>query len=165
MIAWAPTWAPKGYRELVAADPSLSMKGVKPTGIMMTGGKWAELSVLNARVNRMAMHVNDPPGQDKWGPFRMLDSRRVGDCNDFAVHKLRALIKAGWPRGALLLSVCHIEDVGYHCVLLVQCRGLPAACMDSRDEGIWAVDDGPPSSYTWLSQEKPGQSFWWRNMK
>lgn len=161
MIAWAP----KGYRDLVVYDPLLSMKKVKPASVVMIGAKWAELTLLNARINRLAKHVNDPPGQDKWGPFRMLDGMRVGDCDDFAVHKLRALIKAGWPRGALLLSVCHIEDVGYHCVLLIQCQGLPAACLDSRSEGVWAVDGGPPSCYNWISQEMPGNGFWWRSMK
>ena len=161
MIAWAP----KGYRDLVVGDPLLSMKGVKPARVMMTGGKWAELSMLNARINRMAMHVNDPPGQDKWGPFRMLNGMKVGDCDDFAVHKLRALIAAGWPRGALLLSVCQLSDGQYHCVLLVQCVGLPAACLDNRSDGIWDVDSAGTLEYTWVSQEMPGNGYWWRNMK
>ena len=159
------TWAPKGYRDLVARDPLLSMRGVSPTKVVMAGGKWAEINKINVRINRMAAYAVDPPGQDKWGPFRMLNGVRVGDCDDFAVHKLKALIAAGWPRGSLLLTVCHIKDVGYHCVLLVQCIGLPAACLDNRHDGVWMVDDGPPKCYTWISQEEPGQWYWWRSMK
>ena len=161
MIAWAP----KGYRDLVARDPLLSMRGIKPAKVIMAGGRWAELNAINVRINHMAAYAVDPPGKDKWGPFRMLNGVRVGDCDDFAVHKLKALIAAGWDRGSLLLTVCHIKDVGYHCVLLVQCYGLPAACLDSRSEGIWAIDGGPPSCYNWVSQEMPGNGYWWRSMK
>ena len=162
MIAWAP----KGYRDLVARDPLLSMKGVKPARVVMTGKKWAELSIMNSRINRMAMYVVDPPGKDKWGPFRMLDGVRGGDCDDYAVHKLKALIAEGWPRGALLLSVCLVGPKQVpHCVLLVQCAGLPAACLDNRLDGIWDVDSAGTSTYTWVCQEWPSHSFWWRNMK
>lgn len=158
-------WSPKGYRDLVARDPLLSMRGVKPTSVAMDGGKWKHLSDVNTKINTMAVFANDPPGQDKWGPFRMLDGVRVGDCDDFAVHKLKALIASGWPRGSLRLTVCKTESGDYHCVLLVSLIGLPDACLDNRGYGVWMIDSGPPARYTWISQEEPGQWYWWRSMK
>lgn len=42
-----------------------------------------------------------------------------GDCDDYAVGKLRRLVALGWPIENLHLACCYCEEGSYHCVLVV----------------------------------------------
>lgn len=71
----------------------------RPATIHLDGEKWNELDRINRGVNArivpdaVADHTN-------WS----IETTR-GDCNDYAVQKRKALIDAGWPAGAVALTV------------------------------------------------------------
>ncbi len=159
-------WSPKGYRELIKRKPDLSMGDVKPESVVMDKRRWAVLHAVNDRVNSIARYEMDAPGEDVWGLWRVVNGVRVGDCDDYAAHKLQRLLKKGFPRGSLLLSICKMgmSNQSYHCVLLVQEYGKPAICLDNRSSGIWRVGSSGTFGYDWKIQEWPGHEFWWRKM-
>ncbi len=159
-------WAPKGYREMMAKPryKHLSMKGVRSaTAVSKDQHNWLSLADVNEEVNRSAMYVEDEPGKDVWGPWRLVDGLRTGDCDDYAVHKLQRLNALGYPRGALRLAVCQTGlSQLYHCVLLVYMDDGDAVILDNRTDGLWLKNIH--RGYAWISEEWPGHDFWWRKL-
>lgn len=156
-------WPPRGYLGLLRREPSLSIAEARPAEVEMDGGRWAELHEVNDDVNYGAVYAPDAPGDDVWGAFRRLAGQWAGDCDDFAVEKLRRLLARGWPRGALRLTVCVVAGVG-HCVLCVVTDG-GRAVLDNRHAGVAYADHRLYSGYTWVGEEWPGHTFWWRSLR
>ena len=158
-------WAPKGYREMMALPRyhHLSMGGV-PTGVITRDRlDWSELEGVNESVNRSAVYVADEPGKDVWGPWRLVNGLRAGDCDDYAVYKLQRLVALRYPRGALRLAVCQVGLTQlYHCVLLVYLANGDAVILDNRGDGLWLKS--LRKGYLWVSEEWPGHDFWWRKL-
>ncbi len=158
-------WAPKGYREMIAKPrfKHLSMWKVQPALLRLDQLDWSVLARATEMVNRSAVHVKDEAGKDVWGPWRLVNGLRAGDCDDYAVHKLQYLLHCGLPRGALRLAVCRVGLAQeYHCVLLVYLDDGDAVILDNRTEGLWRKSRRP--DYTWVSEEWPGHDFWWRKL-
>lgn len=158
-------WAPKGYREMIAKPrfKHLSMWGVRAAVLRKDQLDWSVLAQATEAVNRSAVYAEDEPGKDVWGPWRLVDGLRVGDCDDYAVHKLQYLLRCGLPRGALRLAVCRVGYLQeYHCVLLVYLDDGDAVILDNRTEGLWRKSR--VAGYTWVSEEYPGHDFWWRKL-
>lgn len=159
-------WAPKGYRAMMKLSryKRLSMAGVRSAVLDHKQLNWPDLFDVNEGVNRSAMYVADLPGKDVWGPWRLVNGKRVGDCEDYAVHKLQRLAAMGYPRGALRLAVCRVGPKQIpHCVLLVYLDDGDAIIMDNRTEGLWRKSGS--FDHTWVSEEWPGRGFWWRKLK
>lgn len=157
-------WAPKGYLEMMA-NPEyrhLSQKGVFPETVDLNKGNWEFLHRHNSKVNKFAAYRADLPGWDTWGVWTLVNGLRRGDCDDYAVAKLDVLIKAGWPRGALRLAVCRVAFAQtYHCVLLVYgSKPGQVAVLDSRSSDLFYKNAA--YGYEWISEEHPGETFWWR---
>ncbi len=152
---------PRGYTDLVSRDASVSMVGVKP--VTVHGPGWRELHEVNERVNRSATYAREPRGQDTWGRFWMVGGIRRGDCDDFAVRKLKQLVHLEWPRGSLLLTVCLVAGVG-HCVLCVT-TDKGRLVLDNRHAGVVDTDHRLYSGYAWIGEEWPGHTFWWRSLR
>ncbi len=158
-------WAPRGYREMMKLPryQHLSMEGVREALLSKDQFDWSALADVNEGVNRFAVYVADEPGKDVWGPWRLVNGLRAGDCEDYAVHKLQALVARGYPRGALRLAICRPRySRVYHCVLLVYLDDGNAVILDNRTDGLWPVNRHP--SYEWTSEEWPGRGFWWRKL-
>lgn len=158
-------WAPKGYREMMKLPryKHLSMWGVRPAVLAKHQLNWTAFAEITEQVNRAARYKADKPGKDVWGPWKLIDGLRTGDCEDYAVHKLQAFVARGYPRGALRLAVCRVgQSKGYHCVLLVYLDDGDALILDNKTEGLWRKSRRP--DYTWISEEWPGRDFWWRKL-
>jgi len=172
-------WAPKGYSEFIKVRPSLSVAKCRAAWVNLFdssfGNSWFDcLQRINALVNSQAIYLADIKGQDRWGPWRIVDGLRRGDCEDYAIHKLQALIAAGFPRGACRLATCEIIPKGldhsrsepvYHCVLLIYETGnLKPLILDNRHETILRMGVGVANEYKWIAEEFPGHGFWWRKL-
>jgi predicted transglutaminase-like cysteine proteinase len=153
-------WPPRGYTALVRRNPSLSMAGVASAEVPEPA--WDELHEVNSRVNLSARYEPDPPGKDTWGQFRLVNGLRAGDCDDFAVRKLKQLMYLGWPRGAVRLATCLVDGTG-HCVLRVATKG-GSMVLDNRHAGIAPPHHRLYSDYAWIGEELPGSPFWWRKI-
>jgi len=85
--------------------------------VVLTPKLWAELSKINAEVNRSIVPEHNYEGiaGDKW-----LISPRAGDCNDYAVTKRHELLAHGWPSRALLLAEVVTSWGEHHLILVVR---------------------------------------------
>lgn len=73
---------------------------------------------INTEVNKLP-YVSDPVKyrrDDFWTSI----GQSGGDCDDYAVGKLRRLVARGWPIEKLRLACCYTELDEYHAVLIVE---------------------------------------------
>lgn len=88
-------------------------------------------------------------------------AKEVGDCEDFALRKLRELLARGWPVEQLRLAFCWVGSVAPgngHCVLIVEFEN-DLYILDNRLEGVYAVPD--LDEYVWHSCQEVGGSRTW----
>ena len=114
------TRAPIGWIEFCASNagecatsPSL------PRDIVLTATAFNDLVAVNRYVNGAIKPMTD---LDHWGTIEKWSypDDGYGDCEDYALFKRRLLIRAGWPREALLLTVVRDRRDEGHAVLTVK---------------------------------------------
>ncbi len=152
----------------------MSLENVEPGAVNFGSDGRKVLNRINTLVNGQAIYLEDVRGADRWGPWRIVDGFRRGDCEDYAIHKLQACTASGFPRGACRLAVCEIIPEGldhsrngpvYHCVLFVYERGnFEPLILDNRRDKILRKNVGAANQYKWISEECPGHKFWWRKL-
>lgn len=77
-----------------------------------------QLQNVNLQVNQFD-YLSDPL-RYKMDDFWTEINSGGGDCDDYAVAKLRRLVKLGWPIESLHLACCYDETDSYHAVLVVE---------------------------------------------
>jgi predicted transglutaminase-like cysteine proteinase len=115
-----------------------------------------ELQRINAAVNARIRPGSDTELYGAGDRWVMLDGAGLGDCDDYAVTKLHELVRSGWPRGALRLTLAEIPGGGPHLVLVVSTVAGDYV-LDNRFDRVMAVGD---LDYRWVSQEMPGHPHW-----
>ena len=94
---------------------------------------------VNAAVN-LIPYVADAKQYRRADFWASIDEAGNGDCEDYALAKLRRLHGAlGWPIEALHLACCYVETGEYHAVLVVNTPG-GAYILDNRQETPVPVD-------------------------
>ncbi len=87
--------------------------------IELTPASFRKLASVNALVNNQIEPVSDAShagAPDSWD----YPEDGKGDCEDYALMKRRLLMRAGFPRGALLLAVVKDERGDGHSVLMAR---------------------------------------------
>ena len=86
---------------------------------------------------------------------------RYGDCEDYALEKRLALIKAGVPASSLYLAVAYSKLTGRHALLVL-----------STDKGDYVLDnmtaDIKPwqaTNYTWISRQSSEDPLEWVSLR
>jgi predicted transglutaminase-like cysteine proteinase len=87
--------------------------------IVLSSKSWTDLKRLNSWVNET---INPLTDLEHWGVVERWNFAEdgYGDCDDYVLLKQRMLIKAGWPRSALLFTVVRDKKGGGHAVLTVK---------------------------------------------
>ncbi|HMA13829.1 MAG: transglutaminase-like cysteine peptidase [Bacteroidota bacterium] len=142
--------APAAWLNLLRQLPDLDPGDVAFRPLRLTGGRAARLLKVNQEVNA-ALRYRDDAGKDYWEV-----GGQEGDCEDFAIRKLRDLTQRhGFPRGALTLAACRLDYDRGHAVLLVH-----------SDKGVYVMDNLTPRvlpwrklPYRWVAREEPGAPF------
>lgn len=82
------------------------------------------LTTVNSEVNSAVTYTPDSEKyhRDEWWEDA-LDEGNQGDCEDYAIAKLRKLLALDAPREALKIALCTVETGEYHCVLIAQVGG------------------------------------------
>lgn len=85
--------------------------------VRLTPQRWNELITINTTINRTLRPATDRAmfGRDEVWSY----PERRGDCEDYALLKRRELMRAGWPAGALLMTVVRRSNHEGHAVLTV----------------------------------------------
>ncbi|MGJ4996961.1 transglutaminase-like cysteine peptidase [Bradyrhizobium sp. HKCCYLS3077] len=131
--------APNGWLRFCADQP----KECRPTpdssdDLQLTPEKLQQLYVINAHVNDRVKYTTDKALYGETERWAMPFDR--GDCEDIVLLKRRLLSEAGWPAGALLVTVVQgrAGDVDRHAVLTVR-----------TDRGEMILDNLTPEILFW----------------
>jgi predicted transglutaminase-like cysteine proteinase len=116
-----------------------------------------ELDAVQREVNAVLRPASDREAfglAEHWTPIAAPGGR--GDCEDFALTKLHRLLRQGWPRDALRLTLATLPDAQEHLVLAVR-----------TDRSDYVLDNLRPAPvlwtalpYRWRAQETPGSAAW-----
>lgn len=148
--------APAAWFALLRKHPELDPAAVRFTPTKLSVGRAAQLVRVNKEINDRIEFRSDA-NQDIWEI-----GDRAGDCEDYALRKLRTLTQEhGFPRGALTLAACKLDYGRGHAVLLVHSdRGVYV--MDNLTHRVMPWRDLP---YSWIAREEPGSPFrLWRSL-
>ncbi len=111
---------PIGWVEFCSANPGECVSRSQISGnFRLTKGAWDELVRINKAVNDGIKPITDI---DHWGVIEKWSypTDGYGDCEDYVLLKRRMLINAGWPTGALLVTVVRDRHGDGHAVLTVK---------------------------------------------
>ena len=134
----ASTRAPIGWTDFCSENPhDCDVKALEPRDAALTQKSWKELVRINKWVND---HVRPMTDLDHWGVVERWSypDDGYGDCEDYVLLKRRMLMKAGWPRQSLLITVVRDAKGEGHAVLTVK-----------TDKGEFILDNQEEQILTW----------------
>jgi len=101
------------YKSECDAKPSMARD------VVLTPKAWSDMVKVNTWANTNIKPVTD---LEHWGVVEQWDypSDGRGDCEDYVLLKRRMLMRAGWPREALLITVVRDKKGDGHAVLTVK---------------------------------------------
>lgn len=116
-----------------------------------TAGRQQQVEMINSWVNRRLRFVDDRQNGDSWAPASQSLNRGSGDCEDYAIAKMKLLEAAGFDRRAMFLVIARdLVRQADHAVLAVQ-LGDELMVLDNMTDRIM-----PSSS---VSDYRPIMSF------
>jgi len=137
MSTGMPTRAPIGWVEFCSEyAPECDTKPVEARDVVLTPKAWKDAVRINKWVNETIKPITD---LEHWGVVERWNypDDGYGDCEDYVLLKRRMLMRAGWPRQALLITVVRDKRGDGHAVLTVKTdRG--EFILDNQNENILA---------------------------
>jgi predicted transglutaminase-like cysteine proteinase len=136
--------APIGYVQYCTDNPTECSSGNgRGRRVILTSGTWDELNSINLAVNGAVEPTTD---LEIYGVLEYWTlPTGMGDCEDYVLLKRKALIEAGWPAEALLITVVRDEKNEGHAVLTV-----------ATDKGDYVLDNQRDDIRPW---QTTGYSF------
>jgi predicted transglutaminase-like cysteine proteinase len=116
----AQTRPPIGWVEFCEDyKPECKTKPSAPRDVVLNTKAWNDLVKVNSWANETVKPVTD---LEHWGVVERWSypDDGEGDCEDYVLLKRRILMKAGWPREALLITVVRDKKDAGHAVLTVK---------------------------------------------
>jgi predicted transglutaminase-like cysteine proteinase len=113
------TQPPPGWADFCARQPSeCASFTTTRRHVALTWKAWTDLVRVNKSVNWAIKPLSDI---EHWGVVDRWSypDDGYGDCEDYVLLKRRMLIRSGWPREVLLVTVVHNEKDEGHAVLTV----------------------------------------------
>jgi len=149
--------APIGWIEFcVEYKSECTAKPGAPRDVVLSPKAWTDLVQVNTWVNEQVKPVTDI---EHWGVVERWNfpDDGKGDCEDYVLLKRRMLIRAGWPREALLITVVREASGDGHAVLTVKTnKGEFVLDNQSADVKLWS--DTP---YRFVKrQSQTDQNLW-----
>ena len=135
----AVTTPPLGWAEFcIEYAPECDTRRSLPRDVALSTRAWVELKRINVAVNTSVKPMTD---MDHWGVVERWNypDDGYGDCEDYALQKRKLLMAAGWPRGALLMTVVRDQNGNGHAILTVKTdRGEYVLDNQTNDVLLWA---------------------------
>ena len=134
-----PTRPPIGWVDFcVEYQPECAAKPSAPRDVVLSSKAWADMVNVNAWANQAIKPITD---MEHWGVIERWNypDDGYGDCEDYVLLKRRMLMKAGWPREALLITVVRDKKGDGHAVLTVKTdRGEFVLDNQNQDVLLWS---------------------------
>ena len=151
------TRAPIGWVEFcVEYKGECDTKPSQPRDIVLTPKAWADMVKVNDWVNQTVKPMTD---LDHWGVVERWNfpDDGYGDCEDYVLQKRKMLIKAGWPREALLITVVRDKNGDGHAVLTVKTNRGEFA-LDNQEAKVLAWDK---TGYRFIKRQSQSDQYVW----
>jgi predicted transglutaminase-like cysteine proteinase len=153
---WSLVFQPTASSSAGGVGPVRSAATPAP---VMTAQLWTVLDEVNRGVNGAIREESDQASSgvsDHWD-LPLADGRRVGDCEDFALEKRRALIARGLHEADLSLALVITHWGESHAVLIVRTTAGDYV-LDSLTPNVmpWRALD-----YRWVERQSPGDPTRW----
>lgn len=126
--------------------------------VVLDGKAWNDLKRINDWANHSIKPMTDMDhyGMVQW--WRYPDDG-AGACHSYALLKRRALMQAGWPRQALLMTIVHEANGDGHAVLTVK-TDHGEYILDNLTDDIRLWSQTPYRYYKRQSQGDPNVWVW-----
>jgi predicted transglutaminase-like cysteine proteinase len=131
--------APIGWVEFCASNPGeCATIPSAPRDVVLTAKAFKDLVSVNRYVNESIKPMTD---LEHWGTIEKWSypDDGYGDCEDYVLQKRRLLLRAGWPREALLITVVRDRKDEGHAVLTVK-----------TDRGEYILDNQAEDVLQWF---------------
>ncbi|MER9300437.1 transglutaminase-like cysteine peptidase [Mesorhizobium sp. M0621] len=167
----AARWAPV-YRAITAcsAGSACERKSAAFANMISTAqgkGFSEKLSFVNSSVNRLIAYRKDSivyGKLDYWAKPSEILERRAGDCEDFAILKMTALLRAGIPTQSMALVVLQDRKRGFFHAVLSVSTGSGTFILDSLSNTVVRDSDLPDyvplysfsTDRAWIHGSRPG---------
>jgi predicted transglutaminase-like cysteine proteinase len=132
------TSAPIGWVEFCDRTPDeCQVQTMRPAIVSLNEGNWKEILRINASVNREIEPITD---MEHHGVVELWSYpvNGKGDCEDYVLEKRKRLMRVGFPRQALLITVVRDHKGDGHAVLTVK-----------TDRGDFVLDNQAPKVLAW----------------
>lgn len=150
----------RDFRRPLARQPLKPASPPAPRAplVTMSEADWKRVRDINRDVNRSIRSGSDARVYGV-GDFWTIPggSNNRGDCEDYVLAKRRALVRAGYPMGALSIAVVETRWGEVHAVLLL-----------ATEEGDFVLDNlngriqrWDQVGYRWRERQAPGRTFDW----
>lgn len=124
------------------------------------------LEAVNRQVNRALRWRSDEDlygMPERWamplsGSNAGTTAQAYGDCEDYALEKRAALIRAGLPAAALAIATAYSDATGHHAVLIVRLEGTDLV-LDNETPWILPWTEAP---YSWRAVQSGPSLLEWR---
>jgi predicted transglutaminase-like cysteine proteinase len=154
---------PIGWVEFcIEYDPECKTKPSQPRDVVLTTAAWKDLVRVNRWVNTNIKPMTD---LEHWGVVERWNypDDGYGDCEDYVLEKRRMLMRAGWPREALLITVVRDQHGDGHAILTVATDKGDFILDNQRDDILLWSDTGyhfvkrqsQSDPNTWVSLGEP----------
>lgn len=142
---------PYGYTDLCRRAPAFCVETGQSRKIPWSEALAADLKSVTSAVNKRVTYRTDPERTGKTEHWEVAGD--AGDCEDYALAKMRALERRGYPRSALRLAIARRQrDDQLHAVLLVETtRGTYA--LDSSYHGVYPWNSLPYTNWRWEAHD------------
>ena len=109
---------PIGYLGFCHSFPAECKRHGETDAVALSENLWTELVAVNRVINRQIAPVTDLEFYNTEEYWTLPTD--YGDCEDYVLLKRQALIRQGWPSGALLVTVVFDEAGDGHAVLIAR---------------------------------------------
>ena len=141
---------------VVAQLPCWTFKNSTDCSVEMTPARLYALRRIHRRANDTITYTSDVAAFGEEDFWTALPQGGRGDCDEYAITKMHALLREGWPRRAMRLTFAEIPGNEFHLVLTVR-----------TTQGLMVLDNRYPEpmpvgkvNYWWVGQEIPGNGDW-----
>jgi len=148
---------PIGWVEFcIEYDPECKTKPSTPRDVVLSAQAWKDLNRVNHWVNTNIKPMTD---MEHWGVVERWNypDDGYGDCEDYVLLKRRMLMRAGWPREALLITVVRDKRGDGHAVLTVK-SDKGEFILDNQIDDVLAWSD---TGYRFVKRQSQGDPNVW----
>jgi predicted transglutaminase-like cysteine proteinase len=141
-LVYAPvgdvTSVPAGYVQFCRDYPEDCREAAEDArDVVLSASAFRDMQLVNDRVNHAVEPVTDEDNYGVVEKWTFPDDGK-GDCEDYVLLKRNLLIRSGWPRSALLITVVRDKKGDGHAVLTVK-----------TDKGEFILDNQHPDILLW----------------